>query len=600
VNVVKTKDAATPFAFSLADVQAVQDAAIVTMTSAKDAAGNTISNAAVTNFTTASTTAEQAIVNVAAAVEAVTDITDTADAFQVIAALEAQVKTAAENVVSGTGATTIAYTTNSTVTTAVANKAPTDIVLKDAAGAAITNAVSIAENASSLVVVASMATTDATVGDTHVYSIAAGLDGASFDINASTGALSLKVQPDYETKTSYSVAVTSTDTGGTGKSVTETVTVSVTDDTTEGGAFGISTDTVMWTDYNPAGLASGLVAGTAASDVSHSVMTSTTGSQVSVGSSGYGGSLNLQNLKNLFDDDANTVGKSPNLHFTLDTVPTGSGQATIKATIIQGNDATRSGTESEISVEVTVAYTGDGTTATLTMPAGGTGAVSYTTAAGTTASYTVTNVDADAFSITAANAATGDAAVLSVKMAALYDVFVNSDLGAPDMLRAGDYSIALETTLPLQNYANETVTKFTGLLEIADENSFDSIVGTDGADTITGTSAAEAIMPGAGKDTISTGGGADFIILAAGTGSTTLANANTVAGDAASGWTNGTDKFALGGDLTFSDLTVAADTTTAGDTNISITATGEYLMTVTGLAYGYITTDDFVSTADIV
>ena len=107
-------------------------------------------------------------------------------------------------------------------------------------------------------------------------------------------------------------------------------------------------------------------------------------------------------------------------------------------------------------------------------------------------------------------------------------------------------------------------------------------------------------MPGAGKDTISTGGGADFIILAAGTGSTTLANANTVAGDAASGWTNGTDKFALGGDLTFSDLTVEADATTAGDTNISITTTGEYLMTVTGLAYGYITTDDFVSTADIV
>ena len=105
-------------------------------------------------------------------------------------------------------------------------------------------------------------------------------------------------------------------------------------------------------------------------------------------------------------------------------------------------------------------------------------------------------------------------------------------------------------------------------------------------------------MPGGGKDTISTGGGADYIVLAAGTGSTTLANANTVAGDAASGWTNGTDKFALE-NLTFAELTVAADATTAGDTNISITSTGEYLMTVTGLAYGYITTDDFVSTADI-
>jgi Ca2+-binding RTX toxin-like protein len=167
------------------------------------------------------------------------------------------------------------------------------------------------------------------------------------------------------------------------------------------------------------------------------------------------------------------------------------------------------------------------------------------------------------------------------------------------MLRAGDYNIALETTLPLQNYANETVTKFTGMLAIEDGNTKTSIVGTDGADTITGTSAAEAIAPGAGKDTISTGGGADYIVLATGTGSTTLANANTVAGDAASGWTNGTDKFALDG-LTFAELTVAADATTAGDTNISITATNEYLMTVTGLSYGYITENDFVLTSEIV
>jgi hypothetical protein len=329
-------------------------------------------------------------------------------------------------------------------------------------------------------------------------------------------------------------------------------------------------------------------------------MTSTTGAQVSMGSVGYGAALNLQNLKNLFDNDVSTIGKSPNLNFTLDTVPTGSGQATIKATIIQGNNATRSGTESEMSVEVTVAYVGDGTSATLTMPAGGTGAVSYTKGSdGTSASYTVTNVDADAFSITAANAVTGDAAVLSVKMGSLYDVFVNSQTGTPDMLVAGEYSIALETTLPLQNYANETVTKFTGLLEITDGNTKDSIVGTDGADTITGTSGAEAIMPGAGKDTISTGGGADYIILAAGSGTTTLANADTVAGDSASGWTNGTDKFALA-DLTFAELTIAADSTTAGDTNISVTATGEYLMTVTGLAYGYITDDDFVLTSEIV
>jgi len=328
-------------------------------------------------------------------------------------------------------------------------------------------------------------------------------------------------------------------------------------------------------------------------------MTSTTGSQVSVGANGFAGSLNLQNLKNLLDDDVNTIGKSPNLDFTLDTVPTGTGTGTIKATIIQGNDATRSGTESEISVTVTVGYKGDGTTATLTMPAAGTGAVSYTRADDTTASYTVTNVDADAFSITAANATTGDAAVLSVKMGALYDVFVNSAAGASDMLRAGNYSIALETTLPLQNYANETVTKFTGFLEIEDQNTKDSIIGTDGADTITGTSAGEIIFAGAGKDTISTGTGVDYIILSPSVGgSATLANADTV-----SDFTNGTDKFALAG-VTHAELTVKADASNAADTVISVTATSSaaevYLMTVTGVAYGNIQSDDFVLVDDIV
>ena len=172
-----------------------------------------------------------------------------------------------------------------------------------------------------------------TIAATHTYSIADGLDGASFSIDASTGVLTLLAQPDYETKTAYNVAVVATDAGG--KSYTETFTISVTD-AAESGAFGISSDTVMFTDYNPAVLGVGAAAGTAASDVSHSVMTSTTGSQVSMGTSGYGGGLNLQNLKNLFDDDANTIGKSPNLHFTLDTVPTGTGTGTIKATIIQG------------------------------------------------------------------------------------------------------------------------------------------------------------------------------------------------------------------------------------------------------------------------
>jgi hypothetical protein len=391
----------------------------------------------------------------------------------------------------------------------------------------------------------------------------------------------------------------------------ETFTVSITDDTTEGGAFGISSDTVTFTDYVPATLATSLVAGTAEKDITNYVMSSTTGSQVTLGAA-YPPQLNLQNLKNLFDEDAAmTVGKSPMLSFTLDTVPVGSGSATIKATIIDGNDGTRTAPENEISLEVDVSYIGDGTDATITAKAGAaTG--SYTKGDGSTVSFTVDNGVLDTFSISKNIAADGTTnfSTLDVKLEALYDAFITG-AGRSDLLVEGTYSVALETTLPLENYANETVTKFTTTIELYDGTDMkNSIVGTNGADTIVGTSAAEVIIMGAGTDTISTGAGADYIILSAGQGSTTLANANTMTGHltepstGTSGFTNGVDKFALGIDasgneLTFADLSVDGANSNA-DTVVSITASGEYLMTITGLQPGYVLTDDFVSTDDIV
>ena len=594
-NVVKTTAAGltagtagvTTISFDLADIQAIKVAAATTMASAKDAGGNVINTAAVNNFTAAAAQAEAAIVNVSAAIELVTDITDTADAFQVIAALETQVAAAAVAVVKvangvalDAGETiTLGFATNSAVTAAVANKAPTDIVLKDALGAAITT-VSIAEDANSLVVVASMGTTDATVGDTHVYTIAAGLDGALFTINATTGALSLITQPDYEAmlaagSTSYSVAVTSTDTGGAGKSITETITVSVTD-VAESGAFGISSDTVTWTDYNPA----------TSADISNSFMTTTTGAQVAMGTGSM--RMNQTNLLNFTDADNSTVGKSPTLSFTLDSLPTGTGIATVTATVIEGTDGTRSGTEDMISLTVNVAYNNG----TISMPAG-TATGSLDKGDGTSVSFTLDNPTVHAFTIGTTTTSTGTALpTLDVKLGNLYQAFTDG-AGSAEVLHTGTYSIAIETTLPLQNTANETVTKFTGSLELVTSTAKGQIYGTDGADTITGTSAAEVIVGGAGKDTITTGGGIDHIVMHTGFGSTTLANANTV-----SDFTNGTDLFALDG-LTFAELTVAADATTAADTVISITATSEYLMTVTGVAHGYFDTDDFVAVATI-
>jgi hypothetical protein len=541
-----------------------------------------------------------ALKNVVAKIEAI-DITDAAnldlsaskDIFALTSNLVDQVKTATDVIKTAQDdgnalvVQAIAFTSDAAITASIANPGPTDMALSSA---------TIAEDASSLVI-GTVTTTDtsdtgtaaveasasgvlpvvaaadavpATVETGHTYSIVTvdGTDGAKFSINAATGVLTLLEQPDYETKTSYTVAIKTTEGGSNPKSYTETFTIAVTD-AVESGGFGILSDTVTWTDYNP----------TNSTDITNKVMSSTDGSTVSMGTGAI--RMNLANLSNLFDGSTSTVGKSPMVNFTLDSVPTGSGNATIKATIIDGADSTRGSGENEISLTVNVTYSNG----TITMPAGdATG--SYTKEDGTSVAFTTANGDVDAFSITAANAVTGMPASLDLKLQFLYDAFIKG-AGRSDLLEAGTYSVALETTLPLQNYANETVTKFTGSIELTN-NTTNQIVGTAGADTIAGGATGEVIIAGAGKDTISTGAGSDYVVLAAGFGSTTLANTNTV-----SDFTNGTDKFALDG-LTWAELTVAADATTSADTNISITSTGEYLMTLTGVAHGYILEDDFV------
>ena len=527
-------------------------------------------------YTTQATSTTDAIKNVAAAITAVTseDLAASKDLFSVVQVMQDQVKAAAVSTNTSGIATSVAIATATdangdgiadVVATAAANKAPTAISLSSS---------SLIESAASLVV-GTVTTTDADNASGHTYAIveSVGTDFADFTIT-SAGVLSLKAQPDYETKTSYSVAVSTTDTGG--KTFSDTLTVSITDDTTEGGAFGISSDTVTWTDYDP----------TTSADITNKFMTATSGTQVAMGTGAM--RMNQTNISNYIDGDAATVGKSPTLSFTLDSVPSGSGNATVTATVIEGSDATRDGTEDKITLTVKVAYV-DGT---LSMPAG-TATGSFDKGDGTTVSFTLDNPTVHAFTLGTTATSTGTALpTLDVKLGNLFKAFTDG-AGSADVLHAGTYSIAIETTLPLQNTADATVTKFTGALELVTSTTKDQIYGTDGADTITGTSGAEVIIAGAGTDTITTGAGADHIVLHAGFGSTTLANANTV-----TDFTNGTDKFALDG-LTFAQLTVAADATTAADTVISVTATSEYLMTITDVAYGFILADDFVLVADI-
>jgi hypothetical protein len=323
-------------------------------------------------------------------------------------------------------------------------------------------------------------------------------------------------------------------------------------------------------------------------------MTTTTDSTKTVNMGGVS-YLNHTNLTYLFDADSDgTTGKSPTLKFTLEDVPTGTGTATVTASIldhngVDGTESARAAGESAISITVKVNYSGNGTTATLTVPVQDDASGSYIKADGTEGTFTLANVDTDSFGITQANAVTGAPASLDVKMSALYDAFI-AGAGTSDMLKIGSYAVKLETTLPLADAPDSstdtaaTVTTFQGIVELVAETPISSVTGTSGADALASGNNGMLINGSGGADTIALGTGKDYVILAKTDGSETKAGAATVTDFK----TSGADKFLLEG-LTSADISVEAGTTSS-DSLISVKAASstsgnvEYLMHVTGIA----------------
>jgi hypothetical protein len=121
--------------------------------------------------------------------------------------------------------------------------APTDIAL---------SASSIAENNAVNAVVGTLSSTDATAGDTHAYSLVAGTgdtDNASFNISGTS--LRAGAAFDFETKSSYSVRVRSTDATGNSFEKAFTITVS---DVAEGSTFANAYPGKALTEVAPNGL----------------------------------------------------------------------------------------------------------------------------------------------------------------------------------------------------------------------------------------------------------------------------------------------------------------------------------------------------------
>lgn len=160
---------------------------------------------------------------------------------------------------------------------------------------------------------------------------------------------------------------------------------------------------VTFTDYNASGAAS---TQTLCPSVSNDVMTANVSTP-----------LNAANLTSV----SNGAGTAPTVNFKLNSVdgqiPKGIGIATVTASLLDGNNITRTAPERALTASTIYNWVSDGTTLTLTAPAKGVVNVSYFTAANNTATAAtaiLTNIDADILSVTSSGASNPQTVKLKV------------------------------------------------------------------------------------------------------------------------------------------------------------------------------------------
>ena len=129
-----------------------------------------------------------------------------------------------------------------------------------------------------------------------------------------------------------------------------------------------------------------------------------------------GGKLDLENLQSLIDGTGTST--PLDLNFTLGNIPSGSGTSTVTIRLYQGDDTTQIvGTEDYIELAVLVNWSADGTTMTLTLPAGQAITGTYYDRSGTAIELSISNTDDDVLSVTAAGPDTP--ATFAVKLSSL-------------------------------------------------------------------------------------------------------------------------------------------------------------------------------------
>ena len=144
-------------------------------------------------------------------------------------------------------------------------------------------------------------------------------------------------------------------------------------------------------------------------------------------------------------------------------VPTGSGSGTVNFNLIDGSDGTRETGERQVYLDVAVDWTGDGSTAQMSVPAQ-TVSGYYYNSSDSKVEFQIVNLDSDTISITESGPTYPSS--LNVKLASIIDKL--ESVGSSSLLREGNFHLSVTTDLPLRDANDNSLTVFTTDIQIAD------------------------------------------------------------------------------------------------------------------------------------
>ena len=179
-----------------------------------------------------------------------------------------------------------------------------------------------------------------------------------------------------------------------------------------------------------------------------------------------GGTMDQTNLSNIVSSDS-SIGKSPLLSFILDRVPVAgeSGTSSITMKLYDGSDATQDSGERLLQTTVSVNWSSDGSTVSMTLPTQSL-TIDYFTTDGTLLQRTYANADPDILSVTTSDLS---APTLDLKLASFFSgTGLGSGVDLSDYITSGNYFFDVGFTgLDFLSSSDALFTKVQGAFTVA-------------------------------------------------------------------------------------------------------------------------------------